>query len=344
MNSYAIRPLAVLLLGILVASSSSILIRYAQQAGLHSLLIAFGRVSLAASLLWLLLGRSACNELRKHHDLGGLLKVLGWCALGGFALAVHFALWISSLQWTSVAMSSALVSTNPLWVGLVCWMLFGERLGKVAWAGIALSCFGTVSLLIPSDPPLLPNTLVVSPLSGWFEALSNIQVDPSSVELEGQSLGNVLALGGALAMSAYLVIGSRISNRITTPTYFLLINTGCAAVLAGFVLSSEPASQGLSQWIQQIFEWDERTLALNAWVGLACLIGLALGPQLMGHGSINWALGRLPTTLVAVAILGEPLGSAIWAYLIWQESVGPMEALGLVAIMGGIFLVARSTR
>ena len=50
---------------------------------------------------------------------------------------------------------------------------------------------------------------------------------------------------------------------------------------------------------------------------------LALAPQLVGHSSLNWSLRFVPATLVAVAVLGEPVGATFWAFLFFTRCLHP---------------------
>jgi drug/metabolite transporter (DMT)-like permease len=76
---------------------------------------------------------------------------------------------------------------------------------------------------------------------------------------------------------------------------------------------------------------------------LACVL-LALGPQLIGHSSINWSLGYLSPAFVTVAILGEPIGSAVLALILFRE-VPPLATLaGGVLILVGIYVSSREER
>ena len=75
------------------------------------------------------------------------------------------------------------------------------------------------------------------------------------------------------------------------------------------------------------------------WIGL-----LALGPQLLGHTSFNRALRSLPASAVAVAILGEPVGAALWAYLVFGEGIGLLQGVGMVLLLVGIARALRAVR
>jgi len=70
-------------------------------------------------------------------------------------------------------------------------------------------------------------------------------------------------------------------------------------------------------------------------------LGLALGPQLLGHTAYNWSLKHVSPTFVAVVTLGEPVGSALLAWLFFGESFAPLQGAGFVLLLGGIYLAAR---
>ena len=74
------------------------------------------------------------------------------------------------------------------------------------------------------------------------------------------------------------------------------------------------------------------------------LIGLALGPQLLGHTSINYAMRHLSALLVTIALLGEPVGSAILAFVLFQEQVAPLQVMGLIGLLLGIGVTAVGER
>ena len=71
------------------------------------------------------------------------------------------------------------------------------------------------------------------------------------------------------------------------------------------------------------------------------MLGLALGPQLIGHSAFNWALRHVSATFVALSILGEPVGSALLAVAIFGERLAPVQLAGFVLLLRGIYLAAR---
>lgn len=289
-------PFVVLGTGVAAVSFASILIRFAQNEGASSLTIAAVRMSLASILLapvvWF---RNRSDSL----DLGR--RELGLCLLSGFFLALHFWAWISSLEYTSVASSAALVTTNPVWVAFASAILLRERPGVFAIAGIALSVLGSV-LIFAGDTAAHPDA-VSNPL-----------------------LGNTLAVLGAVFASGYLLAGRALRSRISLLAYVWLAYSAAAILLLlALALSGDFTELPTSK----------------AWT---YMILLALGPQLIGHTSFNWALRRVSATFVALAILGEPIGSAGLAYLLLGETFTGAQFAGFSILLAGILVAARDEK
>jgi len=280
----------VLSAGILVIATASILIRYAQQADVSSLSIAALRLGIAASVL------SVIVLIRRGQWPSGVTTRHAWLALiSGTCLAIHFATWITSLQYTSVASSAALVATTPLWVGIVARVWFKEVLNRYRIIGMLLTIAGSIGIAV-SDQSASVGT---NPL-----------------------LGNVLAIVGAIAGSAYFLLGRGLRSDVPLLHYIWMTYGAAALVLVGAALSFGYTTlpQGGSTWL--------------------VLAALALGPQLLGHTSINYAMRHLSALLVTIALLGEPVGSAILALMLFSEAVAPLQIVGLVCLLIGIAVTA----
>jgi drug/metabolite transporter (DMT)-like permease len=284
---------AVLAAAVAVVSTASILIRFAQAQGVPSLAIAALRLGIAVALLTPLALPSLRRELPRlsHRDLA-------LAAASGAVLALHFAAWITSLEHTSVASSAALVTTNPVWVGIVSWLVLRERIRPVVAAGIVLGLAGSGLILAsaPAEGAAAPRPL----------------------------LGNALALCGALAASAYLLIGRGLRARLSLLSY-VWIAYGMAALV---LLCAATVSGALAAPLSP--------------AALALLVALAAGPQLLGHTGVNWAVRHVPATVVALAILGEPVGAAALAWLLFDEGFAALQLAGFGVLLCGIFLAARA--
>ena len=180
-------PELVVILGTLATSTAAILIRFAQE-GASSLVIAAWRMCLATLIL------APLALLRYRRELGTLKPGnLGLMALSGLFLAAHFATWISSLRYTSVASAVVLVATNPLWVALFSRVFLREKLSRQVIAGMLLALAGGLVIGLTDAVGENPGT---APL--W---------------------GDLLALLGALFGAGYIIIGRKLRPYTSLPVY-----------------------------------------------------------------------------------------------------------------------------
>lgn len=124
-------PWTVLAVGVLVASASAILIRYADDA--HPLAISFWRCALGSLALAPFARRGLAKAGRQDVKVS---------VVAGAFLALHFATWIWSVRLTSVAASVLLVSTTPVFVALTGRWLLDEKLPRAGWLGIGVAMAG----------------------------------------------------------------------------------------------------------------------------------------------------------------------------------------------------------
>jgi drug/metabolite transporter (DMT)-like permease len=294
--------LAVILFGILAVSTASIFIRYAQRDA-PSLVIAAYRLTIASLALAPVAVGTRRAELRRLSR-----RDAGLALLSGAFLAVHFATWISSLEYTTIASSVVLVSTTPLWVALVSPALLKERLSRPVIVGLLLTLIGVT-------------VVGLSDTCGWGG--SGLQCPPLAEFVRGRAFfGDMLAITGAMAGAAYLVIGRSLRARVSLIGYVFVVYSMAAVVLIGFALT---ARQPLLGYPASAYLW----FAL-----------LALVPQLLGHSSFNWALGYLPAAFVSLTLLGEPIGSTILAYFILGETPSMMKVVGAILILLGIYIAS----
>jgi drug/metabolite transporter (DMT)-like permease len=288
-----------LLIAILAVSTASIFIRFAQTDGAPSLVIAALRLTFATLLL-------APVALTRHRDeiksFSRNQVTLG--VVSGLFLAVHFATWISSLEYTTVASSVVFVSTGPLWVALLSPMLLNEKLTRAAIVGLALALLGGTIVGL-SDACVIQN---------------GIQCPELGQVMQGRAMwGNFLALAGAWAVTGYLIIGRKLRAGMSLIPYIFLVYGMAAVALLVIMLAAG----------QSPFGYETKTYG---WIFL-----LAAVPQLIGHSTYNWALRYLPAAFVAVTTLGEPIGSAILAFFILSESPASVTVIGGVLILLGIY-------
>ncbi len=174
------------LFAIMAVSTAAVLIRLSDS---HPLTIAFWRLFLST----LLISPFAVPGLKREYGHMTRRTVLSLTAVG-FVLALHFGLWIWSFRYTGVASSVVLVTTHPIFVAFISYILFKERLGKLAIAGVALSLTGSLIIM------------------AWgFRTNSDLIV------------GNLLALGGALMAGIYILAGSSFRKRLSLSTYTFFV-------------------------------------------------------------------------------------------------------------------------
>ena len=297
-------PLLVLALGVLAASAASIFIRFGQEYA-PSLVIAAWRLTLATALLAPLALTRRRGELRwlTRNELGLML-------LSGFFLALHFAAWITSLAYTTVASSVVLVDTVPLWVALLAPLTLGERISRPVKIGMWLAFAGGV-LVALSDACTWSGSGLACPPLGEF--------------VQGRAfIGDLLALAGALAGAVYLMIGRRARAHLSLLAYIFVVYGAAAVALIFFMVAAGQPALGYPP-------------AAYLW-----FLALAIFPQLLGHTSYNWALGYLPAAYVSITLLGEPIGSTLLAMIFLGEVPSGLKVLGGAVILAGIYLASRA--
>jgi len=280
-------PYLVLGIGIVAISFAAILIKLCSAP---SLIIAAYRLGVASVVILGFAGVGRRPLLKEFPRSDRRLALLS-----GLLLAAHFATWITSLEYTSVASSVVLVTTNPLFVAIGATLLLHERPSSLLLLAIGVTVFGGV----------------IIGLGDW---LAN----------PGTLLGNGLAFLGAIMGSGYLLIGRFLRPRIRALSYVAVVYSVAALALILLALA----------WGLPFWGYDREVYIL--------LLLIALVPQLIGHTSINWSLRYLSASFVAVAILGEPVGATLLAYLILHEVPTPERLMGAVFILAGVYLGIRA--
>jgi drug/metabolite transporter (DMT)-like permease len=297
-------PFAILV-AILAVSTASIFIRFAQNDGAPSLVIAALRLTFATLILAPIAFTKHREEIKRFTRNEILLG-----AFSGIFLALHFATWISSLEYTSVASSVVFVSTGPLWVALLSPILLKEHLARTAIIGLGLSLAG--------------GTIIgLSDACTWNGGLSCPALQDV---LHGRAmLGNFLALIGAWTVTGYLIIGRKLRANVSLVPYIFMVYGFAAVALIIIMFASGNSPLG---YAPKTYGWIFLLSAL---------------PQLIGHSTYNWALKYMPATFVAVSTLGEPIGSAILAFFILSETPTFAVMIGGVFILTGIYLASRTS-
>ncbi|MFA5874799.1 MAG: DMT family transporter [Anaerolineales bacterium] len=294
-----------LLAGISAASTAAIFIRFAQHEGAPSIVIAAARLTIASLILAPFALTRYRSDLRRLSRREWVLALLS-----GLFLALHFATWITSLEYTTVASSVVLVTTTPLWVAILAPLVLRERLGMAAAVGLILALTGGVIVGLSDACAWQAGALACPPLRTFFGGTA--------------FLGDFLALAGAWMAAGYMLVGRKLRAKTELIPYIFVVYGMAAVVLMVIMLGMGESPLGLPP-------------PVYLWFAL-----LALVPQLFGHSTFNWALKYLPASFVSVTLLGEPVGSTILAYFIFLEQPGWVKIGGAVLILAGIWLAARA--
>jgi len=276
-----------LLIATLAVSFAAILIRMSDA---HAFVIAFWRLAIATvAMLGIgtVLGKT--SDLRRiRADREFLLLVIS-----GFFLAVHFASWTLSLEYTSVAASVAIVDSSPIIVAILSLLILKESVSKTQITGIVLAVVGAAIIGL---------------------------VDSSGTE---SLFGNALAFIGAAAVAVYLIIGRTSRTRLSTFSYVIVVYGFCAFFLlvASFSVNASIITDDLSQYL----------LFLLLALGPSCL-GHSLYNYALGHirapivstTTLGEAVG---STILAVFILSEIPGPifVVGAFILFAGVILTLE-------------------
>ncbi len=285
-----IRVALFLMIGVLAVSCGSLLVRMASPS-VPALTIAAYRMAWATLILSPFLARGPARELARAVRADWPRFILA-----GTALALHFALWIASLSYTSVASSVLLVDTTPFFIGLATTFFMRRPSPGSFWAGLATAFVGC-TVVFRGD---------------WAASSATLQ-------------GNLLAVGGAVAMAVYLLAGARLRPGLSLIAYVWPVYAVAAAVLAAASLVSGAQLRGFP--------------------GSACIFLFLLGliPQCVGHTAFNWSLRWLSPGVVALIALAEPVGASALARIFLDERLTTAKLAGGAIILLGIYIATRGS-
>lgn len=167
--------------------------------------------------------------------------------------------------------------------------------------------------------------ITVAMLGALIVALPDLMATAATAARPRALLGDLLALVGAVTAATYFVAGRRLRGTLELWAYVGLVYGSCLVALLLLVwLTGAP-----------LVPQPPRELAIFA--------GLALGPMLLGHTGLNWALKRSPAYVVNLTLLGEPVGATLIAALVpgIREIPAPLTFVGGAIVFVGILLTAR---
>ena len=199
----------------------------------------------------------------------------------GVALAAHFATWISSLDYTSVAVSTLLVATTPIWTALYDSIVHGRHLSAAAWGAFAIGAIGLVMVV--------GFNAVRPPIAGH------------------ELLGDALAIAGAIAIGAYFVLVREVRHNYGTQAIVTRTYSSAAIVLLVASLAAHQLPPALSD--------------TKAWGGILAmaLVSQLLGHTAL-NAALRWfspsavamtsLLEPVAAAVLALVIFGETLAPA----------------------------------
>ena len=226
------------------------------------------------------------------------LEPIEWTlAIGaGAVLALHFWSWNASLHLTTIAASTTLVTS--LQPGFVA----------------VLSIF--IAHETPSKRQIVG--LAIATIGAISITAPDFMSGAATVATPNPLLGNALSVGAAAAAAIYMVVGRRLRARLGAWSYVALVYSAalvtllCIAAVSGIHVAPQPPRD------------------------LLIFVALAVGPMLLGHTGMNWALEHLPAYIVNLTMLGEPVGATILAAIL----PGIHEIPRWTTLAGGVVILA----
>jgi len=283
LKSPKIHPYIPIIIGVISISLSAILVKLAQA---DSGVIAFYRLLFSVLIMSPLFFYKYTHELKEVRKRDWIFS-----SIAGVFLAFHFILWFESLNYTSVASSTVLVTLQPLFAFLGTYLFFKEKLSK--------------------------KTI----LSGFIAIIGSFLISWGDFRVSGSALyGDLLALIACALITGYLLLGQDVRKRISLITYTMIVYSSSTICLFFYVLI-----QGESFGPYPSMTW--------IW-----FILLALIPNLLGHTLFNWAVKWVSTNVISIAVLFEPIGAAILAYIVFTEKLIATQIVGGVVVITGLLL------
>jgi drug/metabolite transporter (DMT)-like permease len=213
----------------------------------------------------------------------------------GVVLALHFWSWNASIHLTTIAASTTLVTS--LQPGFVVML----------------------SILVIHETPTRRQVvgLAIATLGAISITAPDFMSGAATAATPDPLLGNALSIGAAAAAAVYMVVGRRLRSRLGAWSYVALVYGAALgtllsiAAISGIHVAPQPPRDVL------IF------------------VGLAVGPMLLGHTGMNWALEHLPAYIVNLTMLGEPVGATLLAAVL----PGIHEIPGWTTFVGGAIIL-----
>ncbi len=216
---------------------------------------------------------------RKKYDIKLPAAILIFPILGGIFTALDHGTWNSSLRFTSAANATLLGNTAPLWVALISWLVFRERLRGLFWLGLALALGGAVTVL-GSD-------FIRHPTIG---------------------LGDLLAMAAGVFYAGYFLVTERGRRKLDTLSYVWLVDAIAAVTLLFITLGLRMPLTGYPTQSYLAFLGAALVSQVGGYLSISYALGhlpaSVVSPTLIGQPVV--------TAILAIPLLGEGLRTEQW--------------------------------
>jgi drug/metabolite transporter (DMT)-like permease len=194
-------PKLIVLIGVIFVSFSSVIIKASEAP---SLVISLYRLAFTVLLI------APSTLMKNRRELKSIdRKSLLLCILSGAFLALHFAAWISSIKYTSIASSAVLVNTHPVFIVVLAYFIFKDKITVKALLSVIITLIGGI-IISSGDKGLGSNVF----------------------------LGDMLAIAGAVFVAFYMIIGRVMRQRLSATTYTFIVYVSCTITLLVITLAT----------------------------------------------------------------------------------------------------------
>ncbi len=192
-------PKLIILIGVIFVSFGSI---FTRMSSAPSLIIATYRLGFSSIILlpWILIKNF--DEIREISKKNLLI-----CIISGIFLALHFLTWMESIRYTSIASSTVLVNTHPIFILIGSFLILKERVSRKAVVSIIVALIGSTVI-----------------------SLGNSSLGSSVL------YGDLLAVIGGLCMAGYIMIGRVARKELSVNSYTFIVYSSCTLTLLSLSL------------------------------------------------------------------------------------------------------------
>lgn len=172
---------------------------------------------------------------------------------------------------------------------------------------------------------LFGERLGTAKLVGLFAAMAGAALMTAMrLGVEGTLVGNAVAVLGMLAYASYLIVVKKAVGAESALTVLVWSSVTAAVVLFGLAVAT-----------------GERLLPPSA-QGWAVLVAMGVFAHVVGQGLIAGAMRRVPVGLASVLLLIQPVVAATGAWVLFGESLGPLETAGALMVLAGLVIASRA--